>query len=80
MYILNDIRAKKRAGMSPADLKRLEREDREEEKELRTIEIQSMIADGLIESKRSRRGESEKEKRPRQSGSSTIPTYCLILC
>ncbi|KAI5858754.1 hypothetical protein BZA05DRAFT_329835 [Tricharina praecox] len=68
LYILNDIRAKKRAGMSPTDLKRLEREDREEEKELRTIELQSMIADGLIESKRSRRGESEREKRPRQSG------------
>lgn len=70
LYILNDIRAKKRVGMGPTDLKRLEKEDREEAKELRANEIQSMIADGLIESKRSRRGEGEREKRPRQSGSS----------
>lgn len=63
LYILNDIRAKKRENLSPAELKRLEKADREEEKEFRNIELKAMIADGLIEP-RSRDG----EKRPRQSG------------
>ena len=63
LYILQQIRTKRRENLTPEETRQLEKEDRNEERELRSYEMQSMIADGLIQP----RG-SEGEKRPRQSG------------
>ena len=75
LFITNEIRAKKREDMSPADIKRLEKEDRDEERELRGYEVKWMVAEGLMESRSSRR---EAEKRSRQSGSSSLRTCCAV--
>jgi peptide-N4-(N-acetyl-beta-glucosaminyl)asparagine amidase len=72
LYILNEIRAKKRENLSPEELKRLEKEDRDEEREFRNNELKAMIADGLIEP-RSKDG----EKRPRHSGLYPTSVVCL---
>jgi hypothetical protein len=60
LYILNELRAKRRENLSADDLKRLEKEDREEERELEYYERKSMIDDGLIEIRSSTRREGEK--------------------
>ncbi|CCX30276.1 hypothetical protein FPQ18DRAFT_7644 [Pyronema domesticum] len=62
LYILNELRAKRRENLSADDLKRLEKEDREEERELEYYERKSMIDDGLIEPRSSTRREGEKSR------------------
>lgn len=61
LHILNEIREQKRRNLSPEERKRLEREDRHEEREFRQYEMRAMIKDGLLEP-------SDAEKRPRESG------------
>ncbi|TGZ83619.1 cysteine proteinase [Ascodesmis nigricans] len=50
LHILNEIRDTKRTklGLSEQERKRLEREDRHEEKELKKFEVQALIKDGLM--------------------------------
>jgi len=67
LYILQQIRAKKRENLSPEEIRQLEKEDKYEERELRGYEMQSMIADGLVQPR-----SSEGEKRPRQSGTTDL--------
>lgn len=58
MYVIAEITAKAREKLSPSDRSRLEREDRDEQREMKAMVVQAMLADGVI----------PQEKRPRISG------------
>lgn len=65
-YILNEIRDKRRANLTPDERKRLEKADRAEQRELQYFELQAMVADGLLVPKNS-------DLKGRESGSYPPP-------
>jgi peptide-N4-(N-acetyl-beta-glucosaminyl)asparagine amidase len=68
LWILKEIRAKSRADLSPADLKQLEKEDRDEEKELRGFKLQGIVTDDLISPPSTSGLAKNEERRHHQSG------------
>lgn len=48
LYILNEIRGKRRDRLNPEDVKRLEKEDRAEERELQLYAMQTAAMEGKL--------------------------------
>lgn len=71
LYILNEIRSKRRDRLNPDDVKRLEKEDRAEERELQTYVMQALAFEEkvLAGGSSGRRGDgAQKVLVPRQNG------------
>lgn len=72
IYILNEIRGKRRDRLNPEDIKRLEKEDRAEERELQLYMMQTVAMEGRGPTGGSTGGSGsmgvEKRLVPRQSG------------
>lgn len=74
LYILNEIRGKRRDRLNPEDVKRLEKEDRAEERELQLYAMQAAAMEGKKLASGSGSGSGsgptgvEKMLVPRQSG------------
>lgn len=68
IYILNEIRGKRRDRLNPEDIKRLEKEDRAEERELQLYVMQTVAMDGRVLAGGSGSVGLEKRLVPRQSG------------
>lgn len=68
LYILNEIRGKRRDRLNPEDIKRLEKEDRAEERELQLYAMQTVAMEGRVLAPGSGFMGVEKRLVPRQSG------------
>lgn len=68
LYILNEIRGKRRDRLNPEDIKRLEKEDRAEERELQLCVMQTVAMEGRVLAPGSGSMGVEKRLVPRQSG------------
>lgn len=70
LYILNEIRGKRRDRLNPEDVKRLEKEDRAEERELQLYVMQTAATEGKLLASGSGSGSVGVGKMlvPRQSG------------